>query len=112
MALVEDLDAFFDVDDFAVTAILDDGGTMPVIFDRAQIDALGAAEGVSATHPIALARSYEVAANQVRAGSQVRIPQYSQAVWGSQEWWGGTRFTVRDLQPDGTGLTLLLLEAP
>jgi len=112
MALHEDLDVFFNVDEFAVTAIFDGGGTMPVIFDRAQIDAMGVGQGISATHPIALARSSDIAGNQVRAGTNLRIPTGGQAAWGSQEWWGGTRFTVRDVQPDGTGLTLLVLEAP
>lgn len=112
MAMIEDLDVFFDTDEFAVTAIFDDGETMPVIFDRAHIEAMGGAGGIDGTQPIALARSYEVAAHHVAAGTHIRIPQSGQAAWGSQEWFGGTRFTVRSLEPDGTGLTVLVLEAP
>lgn len=68
--------------------------------------------GIETTMPTFLMQSNEVAAKQIREGSQIRIPQSGQAAWGSQEWWGGTLFTVRGVQPDGTGLTLLILEAP
>lgn len=93
-------------------AILGDGTEIPVIFDRAQIDAMGMGQGISATAPVALARSSDVVGNKLFAGTTLRIPQYGQASWGSQEFWGGTLFTVRDVQPDGAGLTLLVLEAP
>lgn len=109
MAFIEDFDVFFDTDEFAVSAIVGDQ-TMPVIFDRAHIEAMGGT--ISGTGPIALARSADVAALQLAEGGTLRVPSAGQASWGSQNFFGGGPFTVRDLQPDGTGLTLLILEAP
>lgn len=110
--LAEDLDVFFDTDEFAVTATLvaSEGDSFPVIFDREHIAAMGLGQGISDTQPLALARSFEVAAYRVMPGVQLRIPAFGQRGWGSQEAWGGGPFRVRDLQPDGAGLVLLVLE--
>lgn len=81
---------------------------VPGIYERRTI----IENGIEATRPTFELPSHEVAAKHIEVGGQLRIPQADEAVWGSQEWWGGTLFTVRGLQPDGTGLTLLILEAP
>jgi hypothetical protein len=82
--------------------------SIPVLFKRETL----VINGIEATHPTCRIQSNEVAAKQIRAGTELRIPSAGQAAYGSQEWWGGTRFTVRGMEPDGTGLTLLILEAP
>lgn len=112
MAFIEDLDVFFDTDEFAVTAFFEDGAEMPVIFDRAHIEGLGFGQGIDATQPVVVARSVDIAVNQVQEGTVFRVPSFSQAGWHSQQLWGGGPFTVRRLVPDGTGLTVLELEGP
>lgn len=114
MAFAEDLDLFFDTDEFAVSAVVvATEESFPVIFDRAHIEGLGAGGNIDATTPIMLARESDVAGFQVLPGVQLRVPgALTEGRWGSQQAWGGGPFTVRGIQPDGTGLTLLVLEAP
>jgi hypothetical protein len=69
------------------------GPAVTVIFDRAHIDALGI--DVSATHPVAQAASADVA-GWVPHSTQLAI--------------NGVDYMLRDTHPDGTGLTLLMLE--
>lgn len=88
MPFVENLTAFFA--DFGVPATLG-AATITVIFDAAYADPLG----IAGTEPRATCASADVAA--LVQGSPITI--------------GGKAYTVRDKQPDGTGITVLLLEA-
>lgn len=92
MAFTEDFTVFFA--DFGVTATPDVGADVTVIFDRAHIEALGG--GISGTQPVALAVSADVSSWSSN-GTKLTI--------------AGTAYTLRDIQPDGTGLSLLILEA-
>lgn len=91
MAFVEDLTLFFG--DFAVTATLQAVAvTSGVIRDAAYIEALtGVVEGRA---PVAL-------------GIAAEMPAVAQ---GQALVAGGTAYTVRGVEPDGTGLVLLRLE--
>jgi hypothetical protein len=87
MAFAEDLTAFFA--DFSVPATLG-AASFAVIFDAAYIDALG----ISTNQPAAVCKSTDVAACSL--GTAINI--------------NGTAYTVREVKPDGTGLTTLMLE--
>lgn len=65
-----------------------------VIFDAAYISAMGGV--VDATQPMCLLKTSDVAAQSMVFGTAVTI--------------GGTAYTVRSTQPDGTGLSALMLE--
>lgn len=96
MAFREDFGLFFNTDEFAVQATLAVGGaSFPVIFDRAYQAALGGQ--ISATNPQAVARDSDLQALDVVAGTELSIDDVD--------------YRVRDLQPDGTGTTALILEA-
>ena len=93
MAFVEDHTVFFRDDGFAVAATLGlDPITSGVIFDGPYLEALGNA--VEGSGPVALAIAAEVPA--VAQGDTLTI--------------GATEYTVRGVEPDGTGLVLLRLE--
>lgn len=92
MAFAEPLDAFFA--DFGVTGTLAGGAAVTGIFDRDYMASLGGQ--VSATGPAFGVKTSDVAARGIAFGTAITI--------------GGTAYTVRDTQPDGTGVTLLLLE--
>lgn len=87
MAFTEDFTPFFE--DFAVNAALG-SATFDVIFDRAHLESLG----ISATQPVALAKTTDV--SSATRGTSITI--------------NGTAYTVMDNQPDGTGMSTLLLE--
>jgi hypothetical protein len=97
MAFVEDFTVFFA--DFGVLATPVLGEAVTVIFDRAQIQALNGE--ITATGPVALAVSADVA-DWVPHETQLTIA----ATAGTPE----ADYILRDTQPDGTGLTLLILE--
>lgn len=92
MAFVEDFTVFFE--DFGVIATPNVGAAITVIFDRAHIEAMGG--DVSGTRPLALAVSADVS-NFVANSTTLTI--------------SAVAYTVRDTEPDGTGLSLLVLEA-
>lgn len=87
----EDLSCFFQVDEMAVEAELD---FLPVvgIFDRTHGEAF---DGISTSHPRFTLPS--VSAEEATLQSLLRI--------------GDERFQVRSIEPDGTGITVLTLEA-
>lgn len=89
MAFTENLDAFLSADEFAVSATLG-ASTFSVIFDRAHLESLG----ISATQPVAVAKTSDV--SSANKGTSITV--------------NGTAYTVMDNQPDGTGMTTLLLE--
>lgn len=87
----EDLSVFLDTaQGFAVNATLG-AATVPVIFDNAFADALGI---VAATQPVALGTSADLAAATV--GGTITI--------------NAVAYTIAEIQPDGTGLTRLMLK--
>lgn len=93
MAFAEDLTVFFDTDEFAVLATPSGGGAaFAVIFDKEYLAQIG----VSTTGPAALARASDVSSLTPRT-STLTIE--------------GTTYTVTDVQPDGTGLALVPLQA-
>lgn len=69
------------------------GADFPIIFDRAYVEL---ADGIGATRPVASVAS-DLLAACVPHTTQITI--------------GGKAYLVRDMQPDGTGMTLLILEA-
>lgn len=98
MAFEEDLSLFLSADEFAVPAqVVTRHGEVvqfQVIFDNGYAAQLGGyADG---TQPTALARSVDVA--DLVQGCAVSI--------GPDDW------LVTDLQPDGTGMTVLTLRKP
>ena len=99
MAFDEDLTAFFSTDDFAVTATwTPDGGdptTVTGIFDNEYIEDIGGGEvDIEATHPMFLVKTADV-------------PNVAQ---GDQLFVNDLYYRIVNVQPDGTGLTVLILE--
>lgn len=88
----EDLSAFFSSVEFSVPCTLPGGAVVQVVFDEQHQDALG---GVfEASGPTALGQTADLSALQ--HGSALQI---SARAW-----------RVAGIQPDGTGLTRLILE--
>ena len=87
----EDLSTFFDTSSgFAINATVS-GQTVPVIFDKAYLGAMGGL--VESTGPVCVAQTSTVAA--VTQGTAIVIE--------------GTTYTVTGVEPDGTGITVLQL---
>lgn len=91
MAMTEDFTAFFDTDEFAVSATLA-GVPVVVIFDNA-FDEQQLAMGLAGTVPMV-----------TLASSAVPSPVVGQPLVV-----GGTTYTVVETLPDGTGITRLRL---
>lgn len=90
MAFTEDLDEFLDVDDgFAVTVTID-GATVSAIFSNQSADALD----VAGTQPVLTVKSSDVAATARGAAVVVNAVNY----------------TVAKIEPDGTGMSRVILE--
>lgn len=89
MPFAENLDAF--LADFAVTATLPSGSNVAVIFDngaRMLLDVMG-------SEPVCQAKSSDVSG--IEYGDTLLIQ--------------GAGYTVRGIEPDGTGMTTLRLES-
>jgi len=84
----EDLGAFFNTAEHAVSATAGWGGTVNVIFDNAYLEQLG----IAGTNPVALAQASDVSA--ARIGSTLTI--------------NGTVYTIRNRAPQDDGATVLL----
>lgn len=91
MAFTEDFAVFFE--DFGVVATPGTGSAITVIFDKATVEALGGE--ITTDAPVALAVSADVA-GYVSNVTTLTI--------------NGASYLLRDKKPDGTGLTLLILE--
>ncbi|MBY0261215.1 MAG: head-tail joining protein [Phycisphaerales bacterium] len=87
--LTSDLPTMFSVGEFAVSGTLD-GAPLTGIFDAAYIDPLG----VVSNSPVLVCASSDL--SLATRGSVVIINAIS--------------YFVRDIQPDGTGMTVLILE--
>ena len=90
MAFEEPIAAFFGVDDFAVSAMLA-GVSVTGIFDASYYEPMGEVEG---RQPVFMLPTSE--ATYAAHGQYLVI--------------GATRYKVRGVQPDGTGVTTLILE--
>lgn len=101
MAFVEDFTVFFT--DFGVTATPNAGDPFSVIFDRAHIEAMGGT--ISGTQPIALAMSADVSALVPRTNTLVIAGSDHHPVRV-----GNVTYKIQDIEPDGNGLSTLLLE--
>ena len=89
----EDLTEFFNPDEFAITATLQGGTSVNVIFDQEYVRGL---DMVGCTNPVALAIATTVSASNV--GQTLTI--------------SGTAYTIRDRRPVDDGATVILeLEA-
>ena len=94
MAMVEDFTAFMSTDDFAVNAMLG-WDAVKVIFDNGNALAAVGPFGMASTQPTALLATSLVPASVVNMVLDV----------------GDVRYTVVAHEPDGTGMSRLLLEA-
>lgn len=91
MSFTENLAPFFSTSDFAVTATLEPGAVSVIgIFDNGYAERLG----LAGTDPGFLAPSADL----------------SSASEGCLLVVAGTPYTIRGIEPDGTGITLLQLE--
>lgn len=88
MAFTETIADFFSTDDFAVAATYD-GSTVNGIFDHEYVEV----ENVEGERPVFLCASSDVSG--AAHGESITIE--------------GTAYTIAGIQPDGTGLTLLIL---
>ena len=89
MAFAEDLDEFLSTDDFAITVTIG-AASVAAIFDNEAADALMAA----GTQPVLTVKSSDVSATA--RGTAVVV--------------NGTNYTVAKIEPDGTGLSRVILE--
>lgn len=84
---------FFNAQHFAQEAVLGEVAVLGIFDDASAVGDVGEL-GMATTHPTLLLPSAQVPA----------------AVRGMQVQVAGQHFTVEDAQPDGTGMTLLILE--
>lgn len=89
MAFTESHGEFLDGDDFAVTASIG-GSSVSVIFDHEYVNA----QGVSGEQPRILCDDDDV--GSVSVGDAITV--------------NSTGYAVRVIEPDGTGMTVLVLE--
>lgn len=90
MAMTEDLSVFFDQDDHAVAAVLD-GTAISVIFENQYVEAF---DGIATRQPVITAPSASFSAADTTSRLTV----------------AGSTYRVRSVQPDGTGISRVLLE--
>lgn len=94
MAFAEEFGAFFDsAQGFAVDAVYNGTTTIQVIFDKAWFQDTPGSAGITATQPMALA-------------IEINVPS---ATPGDTLVINSVTYTVTEVHPDGTGLTMLLL---
>lgn len=89
MAFVEDFEAFFDTEDFAVIATFS-GTSVSGIFDESFMEV----QGVEGFHPVFTCAQADV--SSVAHGDSITI--------------GGVVFHIQGVQRDGTGMVALILE--
>jgi hypothetical protein len=91
MAFTEDLTPYFNTDEFGVEALWSESAEpVVVIFDKAFIENLG----IAGNSPVALAKESDFP--DVAEGQTLTI--------------SGTVYTIITSQPDGTGVTTLIME--
>lgn len=82
---------FFNADEFAVTAVING-----VDIDGIPDDEYAESGGFAGSRPVFLCRSKDIEDNSISEGHTAVI--------------SGASYTVREIQPDGTGMTRLILE--
>ena len=104
MAFTEELDSFFNTDDFGVAATytpLGIGGaatTVNVIFDREYIEMAVGTPGMEGDQPMALGKAADFP--NVKQGDTLYFADLD------------INYTIVNPKPDGTGLILLVLKEP
>lgn len=93
LTLLTDLSSFTDPNEFGVTVLID-GLPVNGVFDHAHVLVPGGAVGVSSVSPIV----------------QVSDADITNVVFDSDLVWGARQYKVVDIQPDGTGMTMLVLK--
>lgn len=91
----EDLDDFFHTDEFAIEVVFDGGSPVKAIMDADFIEAGEATVGIEGDQPRLTCKAQDV--NTVQHGSTVVAD--------------GDTYTVRGIEPDGSGLVRFVLEA-
>ncbi len=98
MAFTEDFDNYFDTDDFAVAASWTPNGgeatTVNGVFDGEYFDDVGGSVGIESSQPRFTCAAADVPA--VAQGDAIVI--------------SGTTYEIVNVQPDGTGEVVLILE--
>lgn len=98
MAFTEDIDAFFDTDDFATAATYTpDGGspsTVKGIFDDEYFDEVGGSVGIEGSQPRFMCKLEDV--SDVSQGDALSV--------------NGISYQIVNVQKDGTGVVILVLE--
>lgn len=98
MAFDENIDAFFDTDDFAVAATYTPSGgsasTVNGIFDDEYFDEVGGSVGIEGSQPRFMCNLEDVSA--VSQGDALSV--------------GGITYQIVNVQKDGTGVVILVLE--
>jgi len=101
MAFVEDLSAFIDEDDFGISATLTPSAyphpssktaTLSVIFDMQYVEA----GNISGNRPVLTCSTANLAAAGIDVGARVTVL--------------GNEYVVKVIEPDGTGISVLILE--
>lgn len=91
MAFVEPLEAFFSTQEFALDVLWNGTTTVHGIFDAGYAEPMGVAESYSPTLTVRAAQT-----PAIKHGDTLVV--------------SGTTYKVRGVQPDGTGITVLILE--
>jgi len=94
MAMTEDLTAFLSTSEFAVDVVIG-ATTYQGILDKDFIAVTAGEASVESVGPAVHMRDVDVSG--VAHGTSITV--------------GGTAYTVRGIEPDGTGMTTLILEA-
>lgn len=90
--LEDDLDGFLDSDEFGDIATLQSGATLSGIFDMAYVEVAG----IEGYRPTLVCKSSAVSANSITNDTVLSI--------------NGNDYQVATPEPDGTGMTLLVLK--
>jgi len=98
MAFVEDIDAFFDTNDFAVAATYTPDGGLPStvngIFDDEYFDEVGGSVGIEGSQPRFTCKAEDII--DVEQGDSLSV--------------SGKTYQIVNVQKDGTGIVILVLE--
>lgn len=92
MPFTEDLDLFIDTDDFATTVTVD-SGSVNAIFEEQWVEINTSRTPFSGMAPTLFGKHSDFTGHN---GDAVVI--------------GSTTYTIRDIQPDGSGMCLVILE--
>jgi len=94
MSFQEDISLFFDAASGAAVSAVFNNTPISVIFDAEHYTAAGEGADISTSQPMATCRAQDVAG--IEQGDSVTV--------------AGTSYSVADVQPDGTGVVVLILQ--